>query len=117
MFKRMHLDSVPVDGVTQKWRWSADTTLLPVLQRNVYGSLSRALEASYYTWSHGCYEDYKRFALKYSYAWYMYFMVNKWKTKHYFLPEKKWKFYKVNNDREFLYNEMMTRDYSLTLFG
>ncbi|GJT23007.1 putative reverse transcriptase domain-containing protein [Tanacetum coccineum] len=46
MVKRTHLDFVPVDGVTQKWRRCADTTLLAVLQRNVYGSLSGALEAS-----------------------------------------------------------------------
>ena len=89
----------------------------------------------------GCYEDSKRFALKYSYAWYMYFMVNKWKQNISFFLKKKWKFYKVNNDCEFLYNEdddsrlfayavfgwrletihlrcfwMMTRDYLLMLF-
>ncbi|PWA13664.1 Glutaredoxin [Artemisia annua] len=103
MFKRMHPDSIPVDDVTKKWCGWADTTLLPVLQRNVYGSLSGALKASDYILSHGCYEDSERFVLKHSHAWYMYFVVNKWKIKHYFLLKKKWKVYKVNNDREFLY--------------
>ncbi|GJV92194.1 hypothetical protein Tco_1540007 [Tanacetum coccineum] len=44
--------SVPVDGVTQKWHRCADTNLLAALQRNVYGSISGALEASDYRWSH-----------------------------------------------------------------
>ncbi|GKC62590.1 hypothetical protein Tco_1095188, partial [Tanacetum coccineum] len=36
--------SVPVDGVTQKWHRCADTTLLAVLQRNVYESAVWALD-------------------------------------------------------------------------
>nr|GEU57543.1 putative ribonuclease H-like domain-containing protein [Tanacetum cinerariifolium] len=69
MVKRMHLDSVTVDDVTDPTLFNciafdgnlycrcADTTLLAVLQLNVYRSLSRALEASDYRWSHGDVND------------------------------------------------------------
>ncbi|GKD39228.1 hypothetical protein Tco_1259435 [Tanacetum coccineum] len=47
LVKMMHPDSVYTCG------WCADKTLLAVLQRNVYRSLSGALEAFDYRWSHG----------------------------------------------------------------
>ncbi|PWA84913.1 S-crystallin, Glutathione S-transferase (GST) [Artemisia annua] len=103
MFKRIYPDSAPVDVVTQKWRRWADTTLLPVLLMNTYGSLSGALETYDYIWSYGCYDDAQRFLLKHLGAFYSYYLIKKLKIRYYFWLIQKRKALNITNDREFLY--------------